>query len=459
MKQLTTLVLITYSSLAALGQNGSIRGSVADSGKKAIPSATVNLLRATDSSLVSRSAATAAGTFQFEGVASGRYLVSVSAVGHSTAWSAPVELTPGQPTVSVAPFTLTSVNQTLAAVTVVSRRPLVEHKADRTIINVDASPTNAGATALEVLEKSPGVMVDKDGNVSLKGKPGIQVFIDGRPSYLSGAELSAYLRSLPAGSIDQIELMTNPSAKYDAAGNAGIINLRMKKNRVKGFNGNISLSATHAMRNRANNSANFNYRRGKMNLFANFNHSHYERYQNLDIQRYFRENGSIKTIFEQQTRQRGQNEYVGGKVGADYFLNKKTTLGIVFSGATNPESGTSTSVSYIKNAASQVDSIVSAESDMQNTWRNGAVNLNLRHQFDSAGRELTADADFVTYRTGANQVFHNNGYDPSWVKQSGERLRGDLPVTIRIYSVKSDYAQPLKGGARFEAGLKGSYVT
>ncbi|RYY63962.1 MAG: TonB-dependent receptor, partial [Chitinophagaceae bacterium] len=268
----------------------------------------------------------------------------------------------------------------------------------------------------------------------------------------------AYLRSLPASALDQIELMTQPSARYDAAGNAGIINLRTKKNRVKGFNGNISLSATHGMRNRANNSAGLNYRRGKLNLFANLNHSHYERYQNLDIQRYFRESGVLKTVFEQETRQRSQNDYVGGKLGADFFLNKRSTFGIVFSGGTNPEDGSSTSVSYIKNAANVTDSIVSAESLMKNTWRNGAVNLNFRHQFDSTGRELTADVDLITYRTGARQQFFNDAYDPSWQKQSGEQLRAGLPVTINIYSAKTDYAQPLKGGAKLEAGLKGSYV-
>ncbi|RYY38534.1 MAG: TonB-dependent receptor [Chitinophagaceae bacterium] len=457
MKTFTFAFITTLIAVSATAQNGSITGTVADAAKGPLSSATVTL-HAADSSVLKRTAAGTSGDFRFGGIASGRYFVSVSAVGHNAAWSAPVNITADALTASVPHFLLTPSSQTMAAVTVVSRRPLVEQKADRTVINVDASPTNAGATALEVLEKSPGVLVDKDGNVSLKGKPGVQVFIDGRPSYLSGAELSAYLRSLPAGSIDQIELMTNPGARYDAAGNAGIINLRMKKNRVKGFNGSISLAATHAMRNRANNNANFNYRRGKMNLFSNVSHSHYERYQNLDIQRYFRENGSIRNTFEQQTRQRSQNDYVSARLGADFFASKRTTLGIVFSGGTNPETGTSTSVSYIRNAARDVDSIVSAESLMTNTWRNGAVNLNLRHQFDSTGKEITADADLVTYRTGADQLFDNNAYDPHWVKRSGEQLRGNLPVTIRIYSVKSDYSQPLKGGARFEAGVKASYV-
>ena len=114
---------------------------------------------------------------------------------------------------------------------------LIERKIDRTVINVDAAISNEGSTALEVLEKSPGVTVDKDGNISLKGKQGVMIMLDGKPSYLTGPELANLLRSMPSNNLDQIEIMTNPSAKYDAAGNSGIINIKTKKNKQKGFNG------------------------------------------------------------------------------------------------------------------------------------------------------------------------------------------------------------------------------
>lgn len=451
----TSFSLLFLAGTAAAQTSGSVSGSVTD-GQKSLPAATISLCRASDSSLVKFATSAADGSFRFEQLADGRYLVSVSAVGHEKSWSAPLAVS-GSP-VTLPALRLAPVAQTLAGVTVVARRALVEQKADRTVINVDASPTNAGATALEVLEKSPGVTVDKDGNISLKGKPGVQVLIDGRPAYLSGPELAAYLRSLPATAIDQLELMSNPPARYDAAGKAGLINIRTKKNRARGFNGSLSLSGTMGLRNRANNSLNLNYRSGKWNLFTNLNHSHYEGYQNLNIQRTFRNAGTVTALFEQQTRQRGANEYLGGKLGADYYLNKRNTFGIVLSAGGNNEDGTSSSVSNLQNGAGVLDSVVTALSESRSRWRNQSVNLNYRHQFDSSGREWTADADYVRYSTGTDQRFSNGVVSAAGVKGTESLLHADLPVTIDIFSARTDYSHPLKNGGKLEGGLKGSSV-
>ena len=132
----------------------------------------------------------------------------------------------------------------MEAVTIVTKKPMIEQKIDRTIVNVEASITSVGSSAMEVLEKSPGITVDKDGNISLKGKPGVQVYIDGRPSYLSGPDLANYLRSMSRNQLEQIEIMTNPPAKYDAAGNSGMINIRMKKNKQFGYNGSVTTGFT-----------------------------------------------------------------------------------------------------------------------------------------------------------------------------------------------------------------------
>ncbi len=153
------------------------------------------------------------------------------------------------------------------------------------IINVDASPTNAGSTAMDVLERSPGVTVDKDDNISLKGKQGVTIMIDNKPTYMSSTQLASYLKSLPASAIDQIELMTNPSAKYDAAGNSGIINIKTKKNKTKGFNGSLTLTHTQGEYPKPSASLNLNYRDGKANFFLNAGYSHWEGFQNLDITR------------------------------------------------------------------------------------------------------------------------------------------------------------------------------
>ena len=139
------------------------------------------------------------------------------------------------------------------------------------MINVDASPTNTGLNALEVLEKSPGVTVDNDGNISLKGKQGVMILIDGNPTYMSGADLAALLKNMQSSSLDQIEIMTNPPAKYDAAGNSGIINIKTKKGIVKGMNGIVMLGYTQGLYGRFNGGVNLNYRNDKVNLFGGYN--------------------------------------------------------------------------------------------------------------------------------------------------------------------------------------------
>ncbi|HSC36277.1 MAG TPA: outer membrane beta-barrel family protein, partial [Chitinophagaceae bacterium] len=319
---------------------------------------------------------------------------------------------------------------------------------------------NVGATALEVLEKSPGITLDKDGNISLKGKQGVQVFIDGRPSYLSGAELVNLLRNMSASQLDQIEIMTNPPAKYDAAGNSGIINIKTKKNKVKGFNGNATVGYSQGVYWRTNENLNMNYRNGKLNAFMNYSFNKNNQFQELTIHRTYKESDgkTIKAQFDQVAFMPKNNINDNLKLGMDYFLSKKTTIGFVASGFINPSNDNNFNTSYLKNPSGQVDSIVKSSSMNHSTWKNGAVNLNFRHEYDSTGRELSADLDYSTYRSASNQDFVNASYYADWTSKGQANLVSSLPVNIDIYSAKMDYTQPLKKGAKLEAGVKSSYV-
>jgi len=223
---LLTLVAITALSFIANSQTGAgkITGRVGDASQANLSAATISLLHAKDSIVVKMAASDKDGKFEFENLAEGKYLLLVSAVGHIKTWAGPLSVTANQE-VQAGPVILASQTKDLKSVTVTARKPLIEMKIDRTVVNVDAAVTNVGANALEVLEKSPGVQVDKDGNISLKGKQGVTILIDGRPSYLNGADLANMLKGLQASQLDQIEIMTNPPAKYDAAGNSGIINI------------------------------------------------------------------------------------------------------------------------------------------------------------------------------------------------------------------------------------------
>jgi iron complex outermembrane recepter protein len=457
------IILLTVSFISSAQNRTAIKlnGKVGATNQPALSAATITLLKAKDSSVVKVSVSDQDGRYSFDNPPQGRYLVVVSAVGYEKQYSSPftISVPPDSIIKELTAIVLSPRSNNLKSVTVSARKPLVEQKIDRMVVNVDAFISNTGANALEALEKSPGVQVDKDGNISLKGKQNVVVLIDGRPAYLSGADLANMLKGMQASQLEQIEIMTNPPAKYDASGNAGIINIKTKKNKVKGFNGNVSVGAGQGAYFKTNESISLNYRDGKVNLFSSYSFNRNNNFQELTIfRRYKNDNEETNAIFEQVAFMKRRNMSNNLKMGMDYFLTPKTTLGIVLSGFYNPESSINSNTSYLENPNYAVDSIATASSNIKGTWKNASVNLNMRHQFDSTGRELTADVDYIVYDNTNNQHFINTTLEPNWIKRYEEQLRGVLPVTVNIYSAKMDYTHPLKNNSRIEAGWKSSYV-
>ncbi len=462
MKKLFTTLVFASLGLSSFAQNaGTISGVIKDGGnQKIIDAANISLLKTKDSSLVKVSVTDKDGNFSFENVKDGNYIVAASSIGHTKAYSKPLTINAENKSASTGMLQLIPVNKNLTEVVVTAKKQFIERKIDKTILNVDASITNAGSTALEVLEKAPGVSVDKDGNISLKGKQGVIIMMDGKPSYISGADLVNFLRNLPASNLDQIEIMTNPSAKYDASGNSGIINIKTKKNKQKGFNGSLSTTYGQGVYAKTNNSLNLNYKVGKVNIFSTLSANYRKGFQQLDINRkYSNPDKSIKAIFDQNTNSQRKNYNYNSKVGLDFYASKKTTLGIVLTGYSTPGMETGSSTSYLQNNNGIVDSIVTADRIENSKWKNGAVNLNLRHTYDSTGREISADIDFLQYKSDKNQFFDNGIFNPDWGKKYNDVLAGELPSNIKIYSAKVDYTQPLKKGLKLETGFKSSYVT
>jgi iron complex outermembrane recepter protein len=456
------IIILLTVSLIGRAQNtntSKLKGKVSATNQSTLSAATITLLRAKDSSVVKVSVTDQEGQYSFENPSKGRYLVAVSAVGYEKQYSAPFTISAENPVIELPAIRLNQRNNDLKAVTISARKPMVEQKIDRTVVNVDAFISNTGANALEALEKSPGIQVDKDGNISLKGKQNVIVLIDGRPAYLSGADLANMLKGMQASQLEQIEIMTNPPARYDASGNAGIINIKTKKNKVKGFNGNVSAGVGQGVYTKTNESISLNYRNGKVNLFSNYSYGWNKNFQQLEIfRRYKNDDGTTNAIFEQVAYMKRYNTSNNLKLGMDYFVNNKTTLGFVLSGVYNPERSVNNNTSYLKDPEYVLDSIVTASSNIHGTWKNASVNLNMRHQFDTTGRELTTDLDYIVYDNPNNQYFYNNSYEPNGIKLSDEQLQGVLPVTVNIYSAKMDYTHPLKNNGKIEAGWKSSYV-
>ncbi|HZH00347.1 MAG TPA: carboxypeptidase regulatory-like domain-containing protein [Flavisolibacter sp.] len=227
---LAICLIVGYSAHAQ--GNARITGNVYDQANKGLSNVTVTLLQQKDSSLAKMAVTDKSGRFELVNIKEGQYLLAATYVGFEKKFSASFEIK-NEGIIEIPAITMQEATKGLSGVTVQARRPLVENKIDKMVVNVDASPTNAGATALEVLEKSPGISVDRDGNISIKGKQGVIVLMDGKQTYLSGQDLANLLRNMPASQLDQIEIMTQPSAKFDASGNSGILNLRTKKSLSK----------------------------------------------------------------------------------------------------------------------------------------------------------------------------------------------------------------------------------
>jgi iron complex outermembrane recepter protein len=458
MKAIITIFLLIISGYLEAQSN--IHGIVREANNGPLESASISLFKGADTIILKTTFTDKEGRFAFPEIPAGIYHIRISAVGHETMMGANFNIEKKNKTLELPAFDLHIKNNELLSVVVVSKKPFIEQKSDRILVNVDASPANAGTSVMDVLEKSPGVSVDKDGNISLKGKQGVTIMIDNRPTYMSGAQLATYLKSLPSSVIDQLEIMSNPSAKYDAAGNSGIINLKTKKNKARGFNGSATLTYTQGEYAKPGGSLNLNDRENKFNFFLNGGYTYWQGFQNLDINRNYLDAGTdnINSIFTQNTHMKFLSPEINLKLGADYFLDSKTTFGIVLSGYQNNETNNSTSNITLKNANDVPDSLVQSIGNIHGKWTNGTVNLNFRRQFDSSGRELTADADYIYYNSSSNQLFQNYTYDPNMKPLSSNTLSGDLPSTIHIYSFKTDYTHPFQNDFKLEAGLKTSFV-
>lgn len=445
------LIILPLLFCAAVTNAQQITGNVKDDQGKALSGATVTLKKVKDSALVKLAATNAAGQYSFTSIAAGNYFVAVSYTGHVAKNSAAFEVS-GAGDITVPEVALTKASGQLKEVVVAARKPMIEVKADKTILNVEGSINAVGQDALELLRKSPGVIVDKDDNLTLSGKNGVQVYVDGRPTPLSGKDLSDYLRTLQSSSIEAIEIITNPSAKYDAAGNAGIINIRLKKNKSYGTNGSVNAGYNQGITPKYNGGFSLNNRNKYVNAFGNYSYNDNTNENNINLRREI-----LDTLFDQRSKLNMDNRSHNFKAGLDYFLNKRSTIGIMVNGAFSDQdlnNYSRTEISYIP--TKQLDRILIADNTNKNTKKNINGNLNYRY-VDSTGHELNVDADYGAYRNKSDQYQPNYYLDPNENPLYNRIYHMYAPTDIDIFSLKADYEQNFKKG-RLGLGGKISFV-
>ncbi len=345
-------------------------------------------------------------------------------------------------------------------VVVTSKKPMIEVKAGKMIVNVDASPSNTGATVLDVLEKSPGISVDKDGNISLKGKQGVVVMIDKRPTYLSAQDLTNMLRSMPAGQLEQIEIISQPGSSFDAAGNSGIINLKLKKNKTIGSNGSVTAGLTQGFYLRNNQGFTYNYKNKKVNIFTNFSHDFNTRTQELSVERMFVDpiTKTPLTRFYQDADQKRNNDYTYGKVGLDYQVDSNNIIGFVADAGYSKGNEYWLNNSDIFNNNNELlnKSINTQLSSRKN--KNASLNLNWRKTI-SKSASLFTDVDIIGYDNTRTQNLNTAYYDNAGLPTGkNDAQLGNLPSKINIYLAKIDYEKTFAKGQKLEAGVKTSFV-
>lgn len=446
--------LFIASNFADAQTGYSIKGKVTDTARQVLEGATVYLKRATDSVLVKTELTDKSGDYIFLNIKPGTYRIFAGGIGYVVYQSDTISLQHNR----VKHLTLLRADKNLSEVSVVGRKPVVEHRIDRNVVNVDALTGDAGNTAMDVLDKSPGVIVTENGAISLNGK-GVKLFIDDRPANLSGAELESYLRAISSSTIDQVELMSNPPARYEAAGNGGVINIRLKKSRVSGFNGGLNLSYSQGSYGKTTNGFNFNYRKNKVNVFGNLSYNTTSGFTDLDLERHFLdENGTETSGFMQNSFIRRTSKSFNSKIGIDYYASAKTTIGLGFNGLSSPREERILNKSLILDQAGIVDSTIAAKNREESSFQNGGINLNYRHQFDQKGHELTADLDYIGYKSQNDQRFDNTSFLADGTQKSNDLLTGNLPSEINIYSIRSDYSRVVGNGFKLESGIKGSFI-
>lgn len=462
MKHVLLAALLCFYT-TAFAKPGNITGKITDQENHPLAAVNVVVLMPDNKTLVKSDLTNDKGQFNVENIPDGTYTVKVNLLGYEIFTAEKVVIANGN--IDLPVISLKAKENTLKEVAVRAQKPFIEIQADKIVVNVENSIVSAGSSALDILSRSPGVKVDQNDNISLKGKQGVNVLMDGKLTPMSGTDLANMLKSMPSSSIDKIELISNPGARYDAAGTAGIINIRTKKDQRLGMNGSVNASYAQGVYPKYGAGFNLNYRNKKFNVYANYNYAYRLWFNHLMLNRRFLDTSKAdygKKLFTYDQDNYALFDFKNhiASAGADYNVSKNTTIGFSGSMATNSFNPKTDNASKALGANDELLYYFNTAGRHVNKYYNYAANLNLRHTFDTTGRELTVDADYAAFGNQSNQSFKtvytapdSSNYLPDY------SLKSDLTGITQVRSLKADYSNPLKNNAKFEAGIKSSYVT
>lgn len=464
-KPITNLKCFTYSCALAIilmtsfsykktfaQENHIINGQVKDEANSPIDLATISLLNPKDSSYIRSVFSNEKGVYALKSIPQGKYILAATMIGYRKTY-VKVEVNQEQ-NINASDLVLLLEAKTLGEVTITAKTPPVERKDGALVVNVENSALAAGNTAMDILQRSPGVSVDKDGNISLMGKQGVTVMLDGKQTYLSAEQLANMLRAMDGNNIQSIELNTNPSAKYDAAGTAGIINIKLKKNKLEGTNGTLSLSAGYGKTHKSNNSLQINHKVGKVNLFGNYSYVNNGFNSGLELYRTIGQGEDAK-VFDQYAQFENRRASSNARLGIDYQTSDRNTLSALFSGFFMNGKDESNSNNYISDIGSSLDSTLTTLNRGNNKYNSLTFNINNTFNIDTLGKKLVIEADISRFNDKTKNFYDNFFYNPSggYIRDP-EFILNDMPSTINIQTAKADYTHPFSKKNKLEVGAK-----
>lgn len=470
-KYLVILALLMATAVSSVAQStpgiafakpsaeqGGLEGRVSDEKGEPIEYVTVLLRQPQDSILIAGATTDAAGRYAFEPVAPGKYILTLTFVGYHKQ-SVPIELKDGAGIYPVPAVFLKEDATVLGEVAVRGQKPLVEQDGGKLILNVQNTIIAAGGSAADLLERAPGVSIDQNSQISVNGKTGVNVMIDGKPTYLPPAELATLLRSINANNIATIEINANPSARYDASGNAGVINIRLKKNTLAGFNGAITAGTGYGRYGKANGSVNLNYSTRKWNHFFNYGYTFNKRFNDFLTDRVsLRSNGDPIYYTQQLDRVQRLLSHTW-QAGSEWQWNPKNSIAIITSGSYNERFTDNYSFTQLKSALdNEADSTVILTNDQRYRWHNISSSIGYKHFFERTGSALSIDVDYSNYEFKLNDNFAIKHFRQTDIFEKQYTILSDQPSSFNIYTTRLDYTHRLNKQTSLETGVKFSYV-
>lgn len=450
---LIAMLFISYVKVYSQ-EKSTLTGEIKDQQNKSISYATVSLYKQQDSISIKSLLSDSLGRFLFQNIDQGSYKIKVSGIGYIEYLLQNIEVLMPKVVLSE-PIVMKPDKKVLAEVRVVASRPLIEQKVDKLVVNVSNSVTSAGATALEILQKVPGVIIVDD-HVILAGKTGVVIMIDGKPSPYT--DLEALLKDISGNNIDRIEVISNPGSQYEASGSAGIINLVLKKNKKTGLTGSYTLGSGYSFYNqkdvqsddhsyyRYSGSLSLNYKNKKLNFFgsADFLHRHVFEVNNYD--RIISNN-----VFIQKNYYPYFYNTVNYRLGADYQLSKKSTIGILINGNQRSGHGTSTTYTDVNDLHTNdfINSFITNNLTNINRF-NLTGNLNYTYKIDTTGNVINADLDYSSYK------YKNTANIKIPTSNTSYFQLGQNP--LNYVTLKANFTHPFYSTAKLDVGFKLSQV-